>query len=144
MKINGKWENSSGSRGRGGYGPPPHPVKDYLFASLALNKYFPHFFASFHSAYYFCNILPIFIVQVQKFSSLALLGISFLNSSKLKVKVLVLGLAFTYFRGVKCTPKPQLLLVTSFDSCNMKTNVVMIFLPILQCKFPIQRHWLTL
>ena len=34
---------------------------------------------AFRSAYYFFNILLFFIIQIQKFSSLALLSISFLN-----------------------------------------------------------------
>ena len=32
-----------------------------------------------------------------------------------------------YFRGVRCTPKPQLLLVRAFISCNMKTNAKWFF-----------------
>ena len=92
----------------------PDPLKDYFFTPLVLNKYnFLHFFASLHSAYYFCNILLIFVVHVQKFYSLALLGMSFLNSYKFKVKVLLIDLGFRYFRSVKYTPKPQLLLVTA-------------------------------
>ena len=30
-------------------------------------------------------------------------------------------------RGARCTPKPQLLLITAVISCNMKTNAVMVF-----------------
>ena len=103
---------------------------------LALDKYnFPNFFCqTLPSIYltYFAN----FHSSSSKISGLASLGISFLISSKLKVKVLPIGLGFTYFRGVRCTPKPQLLSVGAFTSCNMKTNAVMI-LPILKCKFPI-------
>ena len=104
-----RWfECTSGSRGgpRGQW-PPPDPVKDYFFAPLALNKYnFPHFFDSLCMAYYFFNILPIFIVQVHKIS-------------KLKVKALLVGLGFTYFNGVRCTCKPQVLLLRAFISCNV-------------------------
>ena len=42
------------------------PVKDYLFGTFGPKYNFSHFFASLCSAYYFCNILPIFIVHVQK------------------------------------------------------------------------------
>ena len=34
--------------------------------------------------------------------------------------------SFHIFLSNRCTPKPQLLLVTSFISCNMKTNGVLI------------------
>ena len=87
-----------------------------FFWTFYLNHLSPlwgYFFASLHSAYYFCNILLIFVVHVQKFYSLALLGMSFLNSYKFKVKVLLIDLGFRYFRSVKYTPKPQLLLVTA-------------------------------
>ena len=55
--------------------------------------YFHNFFflALLHSAYYFFNILLFFIIQIQKLSSLALLGISFLNLCKLKVEVFAFG-----------------------------------------------------
>ena len=104
------------------------PVTLLKTTFLALDKHnFPNFFAPLCSTYYFCNILPIFIVQIKKFSGLASLGISFLISSKLKVKILPVGLGFTYFRCVRYTPKLQLRLVGAFISCNMKTNAVMIF-----------------
>ena len=47
----------------------------------------------------------------------------------LKVEVLLVALGFTYFRGTTCTPKPQLLLLIIFISCNMKTNAAMIVYP---------------
>ena len=101
------------------------PVTD--FNAFEIKIHFSHFFTLLCSAYYFCNILLIFIVAFQTFSRLTLLGILFLNSYRLKLEVLPIGLDFTYFRGTMYTPKPQLLLVKAFISYNMKTNAVMIF-----------------
>ena len=73
---------TSGSRGgaRGPGPPPPHPKfwgpKIDHFG--ALSNFFLIFFASLRSAYFFFNILLFFTIRIQKFSSLASLGISFL------------------------------------------------------------------
>ena len=84
----------------------------FFLALLALS--FLKYFAHCHSS-------------SSKFSSLASLGISFLNLWKLEVKVLPVAIGFPYFKGTRCTPKPHLLLVTGFISCNMKRNTVMTF-----------------
>ena len=76
-------KDTSGSRGGGPRGPGPPPLTP-SFEAPKLSILGPYlilfliFFASLRSAYFFFNILLFFTIRIQKFSSLALLGISFL------------------------------------------------------------------
>ena len=101
--------------------PWPYPKFEHFGAIFI----FTLFFASLHSAYYFFNILIFFIIQIQIFSNLASLGISFLM--QFYSRRFSFCLWFNIFYGMRCTHKPQLLIVTNSITCNMKTNAVMIF-----------------
>ena len=101
---------------------PSDSVKDYLFAALALNKYnFPHYFP-----YFFCNILPIFIVPSSKNFPVSP-WTAYHFKTHPNWKVLPVSLCFTYFRVLGVYLSPNYSLIRAYISCNMKTNALMIF-----------------